>query len=79
MIRVTFSTQQQQVTVRIICNIEGLGKHYFPNDFINVLLLSGRQCYAYQYPIVVAGRNIQEGMHAFKPLKSCLIFLDFRY
>jgi hypothetical protein len=47
MIRATLSNQQQQVTVRIICNTEGLDKHYFLNDFINVLLLSGRKCCAY--------------------------------
>jgi hypothetical protein len=46
MIHVTFSTQQQQATVRIICNIAGLDKHYFPNDFINVFLLSGGKCCA---------------------------------
>jgi hypothetical protein len=47
MISVTLFTQQQQVTVRIICNIVGLDKHYFPNDFINFLLLSGYKCCTY--------------------------------
>jgi hypothetical protein len=40
-IRVTLLTQQQQAAVRIICNIVNFNKHYFPNNFINVLLLSG--------------------------------------
>jgi hypothetical protein len=35
MIRITFSTQKQQVTVRIIYNIAGLDKQYFPNDLIS--------------------------------------------
>jgi hypothetical protein len=47
MIRITFSTQHQQVTMRIICNLVGLDKLYFPKDFINVLLLSGWKCCAY--------------------------------
>jgi hypothetical protein len=65
MTRVTFSTQQQQVTVRIICNIGDLDKHYFPNDLFcccrleNVarIILHTPMFARLQGPRVLAGRN----------------------
>jgi hypothetical protein len=68
MIRVTFSTPQQQVTMTIICDRAGLDKHHFPNNFIDFFycqvenvarIMHHTSMFAWlQYPRASAGRNI---------------------